>query len=122
MCLDLPMSGCVHSIHFISFAPPTAGIDFSTAGVPQQVTIPPGQTSVQFTVTVIDELIVERDELFHLSFTYSGGQAGVKVRSGFDQTNITIRNDDGTYIISSFLYSLPKIPIAVGDYASAKIV
>ena len=51
---------------------------------------------MQLTVIVLDELIVERDEVFQLSFTYSGGQAGVIVRSGFDQANITIRNDDGT--------------------------
>ena len=80
-----------------SHIPLTADVDFSTVGFPQVVTIPAGQTSVQFTVTVIDELIVERDEQFQLSFTYSGSQPGVIVRPGFDQANITIRNDDGMY-------------------------
>ena len=75
--------------------PLTAGVDFSTAGFPRQVTIPAEQTSVQFNITVIDDLIVERDEDFQVSFTYSGGQPGVAVRPGFDQANITIRNDDG---------------------------
>ncbi len=73
----------------------TAGVDFSTAGFPRQVTIPAGQTSVQFNISVIDELIVERDEQFQVSFTYSGGQPGVVVRPGFDEAIITIRNDDG---------------------------
>ena len=41
---------------------------------------------------------MERDEQFQLSFTYSGSQPGVIVRPGFDQANITIRNDDGMYI------------------------
>ena len=80
--------------------PPTADVDFSTAGFPQVVTIPAGQTSFQFTVTVIDEFIVERDEQFQLSFTYSDSQPGVIVRPGFDQANITIRNDDGMYVLS----------------------
>ena len=75
--------------------PLTAGVDFSTAGFSQDVTIPAGQTSVQFKVTVINELIVERVEQFQISFTYSGGQPGVIVRPGFDQANITIKNDDG---------------------------
>ena len=75
--------------------PLTAGVDFSTAGFPRQVTILAGQTSVQFNITVIDDLIVERDERFQVSFTYSGGQPGVAVRPGFDEANITIRNDDG---------------------------
>jgi len=44
---------------------------------------------------VVDELIVERDEQFQVSFTYSGGQTGVVVRPGFDEANITIENDDG---------------------------
>ena len=75
--------------------PLTADVDFSTAGFPRQVTIPAGQTSVQFNVTVIDDLIVERDEQFQVSFTYSGGRPGVAVRPNFDEANITIRNDDG---------------------------
>ena len=73
----------------------TAGVDFSTAGFPRQVAIPAGQTSVQFNIAVIDDLLVERDEQFQVSFTFSGGQPGVIVRQGFDCTNITIRNDDG---------------------------
>ena len=59
------------------------------------MTIPAGQTSVQFNITVIDDLIVERDEQFQVSFTYFGGQPGVAVIPGFDEANITIRNDDG---------------------------
>ena len=58
------------------------------------MTIPAGQTTVQFNISVVDELIVERDEQFQVSFTYSGGQPGVVVRPGFDEANITIRNDD----------------------------
>ena len=73
----------------------TAGVDFSTAGFPRQVTIPSGQTTVQLNVSVIDELIVERDEQFQVSFTYSGGQPGVVVNQDFDEAIITIRNDDG---------------------------
>ena len=59
------------------------------------MTIPAGQTSVQFNISVIDELLVERDERFQVSFTYSGGQPGVVVRPDFDEANITIENDDG---------------------------
>ena len=59
------------------------------------MTIPAGQTSVQFNISVIDELLVERDEQFQVSFTYSGSQPGVVVRPGFDEAMITIRNDDG---------------------------
>ena len=73
----------------------TAGVDFSTAGFPAQVTIPAGQTTVQLTISVIDELIVERDEHFQVFFTYSGGQPGVVVRPDFDEAIITIENDDG---------------------------
>ena len=73
----------------------TAGVDFSTDGFPKQVTIPAGQTSVQFEVRVINDLIVESDEQFQVSFTYSGGQPGVVVRPDFAEVNITIRNDDG---------------------------
>ena len=94
MFLGLLLSDCT-PIH--SFPPPTAGVDFSIAGYPLQVTIPAGQTSAQFTVTVIDELIVERDEQFQLTITYSDGQPGVEVITGFDKANITIRNDDGKH-------------------------
>ena len=59
------------------------------------MTIPAGQTTVQFNISVTDELIVERDEQFQASFTYSGGQPGVVVNQDFDETRITIRNDDG---------------------------
>ncbi len=75
-----------------------AGVDFSTDGFPKQVTIAAGQTSVQFEVRVINDLIVERDEQFQVSFTYSGGQPGVVVRPGFDEANITIKNDDGWFV------------------------
>ena len=75
--------------------PLTAGVDFSTTGFPRQVTIPAGQTRVQFNISVVDELIVERDEQFQVSFTYSGGQPGVVVRPNFDEANITIINDNG---------------------------
>ena len=85
------MTKCVSLLLPISL---TAGVDFSTAGFPRQVTIPAGKTSVQFNVTVIDESIVERDELFQVSFTYSGGQPEVSVAPGFDEATITIRNDD----------------------------
>ena len=74
--------------------PSTAGVDFSTAGFPRQVTIPARQTTVDFIVRVINELIVERDEQFQVSFTYSGGQPGVVVNSDFDEAIIIIRNDD----------------------------
>ena len=89
MYVDLSVSD--HSYLF----PSGAGVDFSAAGFPTQVTIPANQTSVQFNISVIDELIVERDEQFQVSFTYSGRQPGVVVRPGFDEANITIRNDDG---------------------------
>ena len=81
--------------HLLLPIPLTAGVDFSTAGFPRQVTIPAGQTSVQFNVSVIDELLVERDEQFQVSFTYSGSQPGVVVNPDFAEANITIRNDDG---------------------------
>ena len=60
-----------------------------------QVTIPSWQTSVQFTVSVINELIVEKDELFQVTITCSDGQPGVEVRTDFEKANITISNDDG---------------------------
>ena len=59
------------------------------------MTIPAGQTSIQFNISVRDDLIVERDELFQVSFTYSGSQPGVVVNPDFDEANITIENDDG---------------------------
>ena len=90
----MPVRGLTHSSLLLPI-PLTAGVDFSTVGFPQEVTIPAGQTSVKFNVTVINELIVERDEQFQVSFTYSGGKPGVTVRPGFDGANITIRNDDG---------------------------
>ena len=90
----MPVRGLTHSSLLLPI-PLTAGVDFSTVGFPQEVTIPAGQTSVKFNVTVINELIVERDEQFQVSFTYSGGKPGVTVRPGFDGTNVTIRNDDG---------------------------
>ena len=74
--------------------PLAADADFSTTGFPKQVAIPGGQTSVQFTITVTNEDIVEKDEQFQVSFTYYGGQPGVTARPGFDQANITIKNDD----------------------------
>ena len=88
------LSGLVYFIYCFPF-PSGAGVDFSTAGFPRQVTIPAGQTAVQLNISVVDELIVERDEQFQVSFTYSGRQPGVVVRPGFDEANITIRNDDG---------------------------
>ena len=90
----MPVRGLTHS-NLLLFIPLTAGVDFSTDGFPRQVTIPAGQTSVKFNVTVINELNVERDEQFQVSLNYSGGQPGVTVRPGFDGANITIRNDDG---------------------------
>ena len=59
------------------------------------MTIPAGQFTIQINISVVDELIVERDEHFQVSFTYSGGQPGVVVRPGFDEAIITIENDDG---------------------------
>ena len=59
------------------------------------MTIPAGQTSVQFNISVIDELLVERDEWFQVSFTYTGSQPGVVVNPDFDEANITIMSDDG---------------------------
>ena len=58
------------------------------------MTIAARQTTVQFKVWVINELIVERDEQFQVSFTYSGSQRGLVVNSDFDEAIITIRNDD----------------------------
>ena len=81
---------CMYSLVLL----PTAGVDFSTDGFPKQVTIPAGQTSAQFEVRVINDLIVERDEQFQVSFTYSGSQPGVVVNPDFDEAMITIRNDD----------------------------
>ena len=96
MCLTMPVSAqwsCI--FHLLLPIPLTAGVDFFTAGFPRQVTIPAGQTSVRFNISVRDELLVERDEQFQVSFTYSGGQPRVVVRPGFDEANITIENDDG---------------------------
>ena len=81
--------------HLLLPIPLTADVDFSTTGFPRQVTIPAAQTSVQFNISVTNELIVERDEQFQVSFTSSGGQQGVVVRPGFDEANVTIKNDDG---------------------------
>ena len=61
------------------------------------MTIPAGQTSVQFNIPVVDELIVEREEQFQVSFTYSGDQPGVEVNQDSDEAHITIRNDDGQF-------------------------
>ena len=83
------------SFNWLLLIPLTAGVDFPTAGFLEPVAIPAGQTSTQFDVTVIDELIVERDEQFQVSFTYSGSQPKVTMRPGFDEATITIRNDDG---------------------------
>ena len=81
--------------HLLLPIPLTAGVDFFIAGFHAQVTIPAGQTTAQFNISVINDLILERDEQFQVSFTYSGNQPGVVVRPGFDEANITIRNDDG---------------------------
>ena len=98
MCLNMLVSAqwsCIFNLHLLLPIPLTAGVDFSTDEFPTQVTIAAGQTSVQFNISVLDELIVERDEQFQVSFTYSGGQPGAVVRPGFDEANITIENDDG---------------------------
>ena len=50
---------------------------------------------IQLDISVINECVVERDEQFQVTFTYSGGQPGVVVRPGFDEAMITIENDDG---------------------------
>ena len=94
VCLDLQVSGLAYFIYCFPL-PSAAGVDFSTAGFPRQMTIPAGQTTARFNISVVDELIVERDELFQVSFTYSGSQPGVVVRPGFDEANIIIENDDG---------------------------
>ena len=88
----------LYSLYLLLPILPTADVDFSTARFPQVVTILAGQTSVQFTVIVIDELIVEKDELFQLSLIYTEGQPGVDIRTGFDKANITIKNDDGKLV------------------------
>ena len=88
------LSNTAYFIYCFPF-PSGAGVDFSTDGFPTQVTIPAGQTSVQFNISVRDELLVERDERFQVSFTYSGSQPGVVVNPDFDEATITIRNDDG---------------------------
>ena len=84
-----------HLFRLLLPIPLTAGVDFSTAGFPRQVTIPSGQTTVQFEVRLINEPIVERDEQFQISFTYTGRQPRVVVNSDFTEARITIRNDDG---------------------------
>ena len=81
--------------HLLLPIPLTAGVDFYIAGFPKQVIIPSGQTTVQFKVMLRNEFVVERDEQFQISITYSGGQPGVVVNSDFDEASITIRNDDG---------------------------
>nr|WNS50027.1 Na-Ca exchanger/integrin-beta4-like protein [Halisarca dujardinii] len=78
----------------VSLSENAAGVDFESSGFPRFVTIPAGQTSVSFPVLVIDEGIVEKDEGFIVSFSYTAGQPGVSVTPGFDQGAITIRNDD----------------------------
>ncbi len=87
------LSGLAYFTYCFPF-PSGAGVDFFTAGFPRQVTIPAGQTSVRFNISVRDELLVERDEQFQVSFTYSGSQPGVVVNSDFDEAIITIENDD----------------------------
>ena len=89
------LSDLAYTYHQLLPIPLTAGVDFSTAGFPRQVTIPAGQTTVRFNISVVDELLVERDEQFQVSFTYSDDQQGVVVRPGFDEGRITIRSDDG---------------------------
>ena len=85
------------ALHFSSVdsIPLTDRVDFLTAGFPRQEAISAGQTSVQINISVINDLIVERDEQFQVSFTYSSSQPGVVVNQDFDEANITIRNDDG---------------------------
>ena len=72
-----------------------AGVDYLTDGFPREITIPAGQTSFSFPILVNNEGIVEQDEKFLVSFSYTAGQPGVTVTPGFDQATVTIWNDDG---------------------------
>jgi hypothetical protein len=71
-----------------------AGVDYLTDGFPREITIPAGQTSFSFPILVNNEGIVEQDEKFLVSFSYTAGQPGVTVTPGFDQATVTIWNDD----------------------------
>ena len=71
------------------------GVDFNSSLFPREFTIPANQQSIQITIPVIDELLVERDELFEAILSYTANQPGVIVIDNRDRALITIRNDDG---------------------------
>ena len=66
-----------------------ADLDLSSVSV----TLGPGTTRFCSPITIIDEPLVEYDEDFTVTLTYTNVQAGVSL-SGQNQTTITILNDD----------------------------
>ena len=58
------------------------------------VTIPAGQTSANFTVSIIDDAILEEDELFYLALSIPPYPASLGIHSATSVAMVTIIEDD----------------------------
>ena len=77
---------CTSNYYFYSFT-----ADFSS--VPAAVTIPSGQSSISFSIGIIDDAFPEPTESFDVRMTISSGQS-VIVPSGADTATVTITDSD----------------------------
>ena len=73
------------------------------------VTIPAGQTSANFTVTIIDDAILEEEELFNLALSIPPFPTSLGIHSASSVAMVTITDDDSlTVQFAEFSYSVSE--------------
>ena len=73
------------------------------------VTIPAGQSSANFTVTIIDDAILEEEELFNLALSIPPFPASLGIHSTSAVATVTITDDDSlTVQFAEFSYSMSE--------------
>ena len=60
--------------------------------------VPASSLGACVNITILDDLIVERDEEFTVNLTYNGGQTGVTLKTS-QTAVVTIFNDDSEFVL-----------------------
>ena len=79
------------------------GVDYESG--PYRVTIPAGQLSIQFNITINDDNILERDENFGVTINATSLPSQVNVADPY-HTTVTILDNDGKYHYIKYKYRL----------------
>ena len=79
------------------------GVDYDSG--PYRITIPAGQLSVHFNITINDDNILEGDENFSLTINATSLPSYVTVTDPY-HTTVTILDNDGKYHYIKYKYRL----------------